>query len=288
MQQTITLGDLDEKRHVVSLAASVSPINAFLDEKFPNFVSAVTGFFQNLVKTPPEFQVFSNLPSENVFKDTQVTYTDLGKLKVFIPPGMNGTYLEWLKDLNTMARSVSTIEQRVIDPLTSWLSVLTADNDRFLSRRVRADLGDVQFSDLESLKKTLEKRFTPRGRDTASYKDVVRRNKDWDDITERLNEVNELLSRTATRKIHEKVEELSGVLNMLLEALQDPEFRAELNEKHEKLFNRDIVKEVSDLVYKTAQEVEFYSIVVYYLEATNAAYQDSLEKVETTLKRYSR
>lgn len=269
---------------VVSLAARVGTTGSLLSDKLPGFVASVQSFFQNLIKSSPEFQTIDVHQLSMKLSKNNIQYTDMAKLSLFVPSGLNVSYLEWLSVLERCAEDTLTLEKRVLDPFLNWVGLLTSDDSRLLNRRVRDGMGEIEFANLDELKKSLDKCFDRRVKDERSYGSLLSRNKDWDDVVDRTNLLNERTARIRPAVIHEKTEQLADYLETMAKHLSDPDVVEKFNTEYAKTFNRDIVSTLADLTYKVAQEVEFFSVYVYYLEATTQAVADSVEKIRKVSK----
>jgi len=162
--------------------------------------------------------------------------------------------------------------------------LLTSDDSRFTNRRVKDGLADIDFADLDRLKKSIGQCFDRRVKDERPYGELLDRNKDWDTVIEESNLLTERTARIRPSVIYEKTQQLSHYLETLATHLSDPDTVDKFNNEYKKLFNRDIVSALADMTYKVAQEVEFFSVYVYYLESTAQAIEDSMVKIKKVAK----
>lgn len=276
--------DLSTTHHTVSLASRVGTTGTLLTESLPNFVASVQSFFQNMVKSSPEFHVIGEKLFSQKLTTSKIQYTDMAKVTLYVPSGLAVTYREWLSVLDKCAEVTLTIESRVLDPMLTWVGLLTSDDSRFLNRRVRDGLGDIDFADLDVLKKDIAKCFNKRYKDERPYGEVLTRNKDWDLVVEESNLLTERTARIRPGVVHEKTKQLSHYLDTLAKHLSDPDTVDKFNDEYGKLFNRDIISTLADMTYKVAQEVEFFSVYVYYLETTSQSIEDSMAKIKKISK----
>lgn len=280
-----SLEAMNHHHHVVSMAAQVGTTGALLTDSMPSFVASVQSFFQNMVKSSPELSVIGEKLFARKLKDRNIQYTDMAKVTLYVPSGLNVSYLEWLKVLEDCADETLSIEARVLDPFLSWVGLLVSDDSRFTSRRVRDGLTEIEFAELDQLKRSIDKCFSRRVKDERPYGDLLDRNRDWDTVIERSNLLTERTARVRPREIHKKTLQVSEYLDTLSNHLADPDTVERFNNEYGKLFNRGIVETLADMTYRVAQEIEFFSVYVYYLETTSQAVEDSMEKMRKIAKR---
>lgn len=284
IQENPSLEAMQYHRNVVSLAARVGTTGSLLSDKLPGFVASVQSFFQNMVRSAPDYHVIDQKFFSRKLKDSNVQYTSMSKVSLYIPSGLSVSYLEWLEILNECAEVTLTLEARVLDPFLAWVGLLTSDDSRFLNRRVKDGLGQIDFADLDRLKQKIEGAFSRRYKDERPYGEVLERNKDWDAVIEQINLLNEKTARIRPKVIHEKTATLSQYLEDLSGHLSDPDVVDRFNTEYKKLFNRDIISVLAEMTYQVAQEVEFFSVYVFYLESTTQAVEDSVAKIEKLSK----
>jgi hypothetical protein len=275
---------MNKHHHVVSLASRAGSTGALLTVSLPNFVASVQSFFQNMVKSSPDFHVIEQKLFSQKLTAAKMQYTDMAKISLYVPSGMSVSYLDWLKVLEDAAETTLTLESRVLDPFLAWVGLLTSDDSRFINRRVKDGLGDIEFSDLDRLKGAIAECFSRRVKDERPYGELLGRNKDWDTVVKESNLLTERTARIRPNVIHEKTQQLSHYLETLAGHLSDPDTVDKFNNEYGKLFNRDIVSTLADMTYQVAQEVEFFSVYVYYLESTAQAIEDSMVKIQKIAK----
>ena len=276
--------DMTKCHHTVSLASRVGTTGTLLTESLPNFVASVQSFFQNMVKSSPEFLVIGEKLFSQKLAASKIQYTDMAKVTLYVPSGLAVSYQEWLDVLAGAADAALTIESRVLDPMLTWVGLLTSDDSRFLNRRVKDGLGEIDFADLDKVKKDLAKCFNKRYKDERPYGELLSRNKDWDTIVGESNLLTERTARVRPSVIYAKTKQLSDYLDTLSKHLSDPSTVEKFDTEFGKLFNRGIVSALADMTYRVAQEVEFFSVYVYYLETTAQAIEDSMSKVSKVAK----
>jgi len=270
--------------NVVSLAARVGTTGALLTESLPGFVASVQSFFQNMVKSSPDFHVIEQKLFSHKLTASKIQYTDMAKVTLYVPSGLSVSYLEWMKVMDDCSQTTLTLETRVLDPFLTWVGLLTSDDSRFTNRRVKDGLADIDFADLDRLKESIGQCFDRRVKDERPYGELLDRNKDWDTVIEESNLLTERTARIRPSVIYEKTQQLSHYLETLATHLSDPDTVDKFNNEYKKLFNRDIVSALADMTYKVAQEVEFFSVYVYYLESTAQAIEDSMVKIKKVAK----
>lgn len=279
-----SLEDMSTQLHTVSLASRVGTTGVLLTDAIPGFVASVQSFFQNMVKSTPDFHVIEQKLFSRNLASAGMLYTDISKISIYVPSGLSVSYLEWLGVLEKCSEATLTIEERVLDPFLTWVALLTSDDSRFTNRRVKDGLSEMNFEDLDALKKELGNCFSRRVKDERSYGDLLDRNKDWDDVIARANLLTEKTARIRPSVIHDKTKQLSQYLDILANHLSDPDIVEKFDNEYGKLFNRGIVAELANLTYQVAQEVEFFSVYVYYLESTTQAIEDSMVKIRKIAK----
>lgn len=236
-------------------------------DRLPNFITIVKGqFLQFVGKDEPEEVPASY--SKLAKKIAQVRYTDLAPLRVYTPPGLKTTYLDYLKSLEEAEKTILAIPKEVIGPFSFWIAQLLNNPQEMSSQRTHFEVKGLVLPDTEKLQKLIMKGVVGGDKQTEQpYSKVVGRNKDWGEIEQCLERLNHHMVGSDRKKIIQEVDVLTTNIDTLVERVkEDPE---------EYSFSGPALTLLSKTCYDVAKVLEAYSVYCYQLRLTTVAIEDT-------------
>jgi hypothetical protein len=278
MYKPVKLENYTQQLDAVSMELSVSDVTYFLENSFTSFITSTKSFFQGFVKDSPTFGFVKVDPMVNLLVDNKIGFSNAGNLKIYTPPGMSVQYLEWIRELDLMTDAIIDVNERLLLPFVNNLAGMVNIDKSFTSRR-SAQTHDVNYINLDHYEKVLKKITRKNNATDQKMKNVVSRIADWKEVETKINDVVEKMSRVKLKEVHANCERIAQHLDTILDLVQDEDVRKSILESNRHLFNKDVVRELSTMTHDAAREVEFLSVVFYYIEATLVAIEDSVKKI---------
>lgn len=207
---------------------------------------------------------------ERVLKDK--LYTDLSSTNVFVPIGLYTTYEHYL---DTLVEAVSVTEHllpNVLTPLTRYLALCLTDPSQLKSisgsgiKGFKPNNVDKQLQALEAC----FKKDSEHG--TIPYKVAFERNADVVTVYNKANTVVERFITVNHKEIERKMNEASDLLDNLVRRLEEDDSHQASDA------TIDILEKVS---YTAAQEIEFYGLIAYQVEAMSVALANTSVRLES-------
>lgn len=265
------------QRDLISLEAR-NPVSALkaLTGRLPNFVASIKDFvLGTLGGEEAKVSLVNTSRLERKFRTYH--YADASALAVYVPPGLNVTYLEYLKALELSQDIVDGLMRETLEPFNQWLAKLLTNPEGLSTIRATVRIPGFKEHDLNRAKKEISKCFSKNNTTVKrTYGDVIERHSDLPLVSEGLNKLNERLGKIRRKDLIKKVTEITQSLDLLLERTkQDPETYK---------VSGATMSAISKLAYTVGEEVEFYSVYSFQLQALTQAVEDSIERLRKVVK----
>lgn len=264
------------ERQTISLEAlgGRDPLDLF-HARLPKFVVNVKNFLKTIIGKGAPAPELVNLSSMHKALE-EIGYGRAQRLKTYVPTGMDVTYLEYLEVLEMSQRSAERLQPNVIEPLTNWISEMLTRPEELSSLRTREPKG-LEYNDIEAIQKAQDKATDQRRAKTEQpFGDVFKSVSDVQKVEKKANELSERLARINRKDLSKSVEELTGLISTLTKRIEDKEDGYDISAKN--------IDALSNMIYRTAVEVEHYSVYAHLMEALVSALSDTNEFITNTLK----
>lgn len=227
-----------------------------------------------------------DLPTFDFAKDSRLdrlisktNYVSLSTISVYVPAGVNTTWLQYLEALETSQSVVDRLLVDTIKPATAYFSMLLASPENLSSVTHRLEVDKIVFHDaqIEKAKKATAACYAKHGVNTKrAYGDVFKRNGDWPEAQKELEELVARQSKVSLGEVSKQVNDLTEIMDRLVIRMrQNPEVYAVSGVTADAL---------STISLKLGLEVEFYAAHTFMLQSASAAMQDTIKHLTEVLK----
>ncbi len=268
------------KCEMISLESeSGAAASAFAVKRLPDYFNAVKNFMAKSVTTPFE-RHFSG--TNDRFDWTRgalrrFSYIELQDMLVACPLGFKGDYVNYTKALLDASELASQVFGKCLVPYNAWLEAKLGDPSTFNSL-ITAKVEGYQKLEVEKEIDHLQKFFIDSGREfgETAYKNLVRRNNDWAEITDRMRKIEAIFTDEQHKYVMDTTSRLTKNLDTLLHRLE--------TESHNYKLSSPAIKTLAERSYECARAVEYYALVRGKVVEMETALKDLQEKVNAVLE----
>jgi len=255
-----------EDNGVTTEALQVNFIHRNTIEKLKELWGTTSGFIQRLFTNVPNILAPSLALSRTIRLAQTNVYLNDKDLKVTVPEGLTGTYMEYLDVLEAMVEASIDFYDHTLLPFKGWVGECLNDPTKIES--VRGHNG-IKVFDPEALIKQRSKLF--KGKATqAKYGQAFKRNSDWKDIETRANALlSQMSGAHSPTVVNDGVLRLDSSIGLLIDAMVDPQKTYNASPKN--------VEALALLCYNLAKMIEFYGLTCYSLQSTMIAVKAASE-----------
>lgn len=203
------------------------------------------------------------------------TYPSLMPLSAFVPEGMKTTYLDYsLPLLNSVIHVEGCV--RIIDEFAVFLSMLVTNKEAILETATRERYFATLLKTREQVNADVQKCFDGSTRTDRKVEDVIKRNADWPKVTEMIDAATKLINKVERSHLNKKVEECVELIEKITKMV---------HEGHFDKVSPGILLDLSDGAYQVAEELEFYAVTYYRLQAFTHAVDRTMEHIQKVTSR---
>jgi len=275
--EQVTFESLSHQRTVIGLEAlNVSQtLNAFTG-RLPEFLDGAKQFIAGVLSpASPKPQLVDSRKLEHLMRD--VDYVSAAPLRVFVPVGFNTTWLQYIELLAQAQKVLDDLQKGLLKPFETWIGTLLMRPDALRAVSFTPDLARYKAPDLDGLKQAFANSFDKSGKTESTYGAVIKRHGDLPMVTRNLNDVNGKYASINRKELLKQVTDISVLLDKLITNIkEDPETYQ---------VSGPVLKQLTDLTYFMAREVEFYSTVGYFLQAFTTSVDDSYKNLTNILSK---
>lgn len=271
-------GSADEiyKRRLDALQFNVS---MSAKNNLPINVSEIREELVAILTHDGETKVASGLEDTTVqFKSKDMTklvgdipYLSLKDILIYIPRGMNGTYVEAGIALNAISGEIARIDEEVLTPLVNYTAKLVERPEE-----LERPFPYKQTVDIAAIIRQLNEAFAiPSEKVQATYSTVIKRNRDWSDAAKLNEDLQSVLTEERLKVLmekHDRVRSLSKLLDRTLE-----ESNADLTA------SAKTIEAYIEYVDYTAKLLSLYGHVNSAALAYNVALNDNITRLKEIL-----
>lgn len=249
---------LEQCRDGISLEAGViDNIMQTVTKYLPNLSS---GFSEKVNK----FKSDTNGPVIETSKDYKqsvellksVSFLSLEQIPVFVHEGFNAKLLDFVPVMNATIDSMSSVVELVADYRTFLGSVITNSD-----KRLSLDNAMVKYAkkkkDMDSLSTTIDKFYKANSYKTKVYfPEVFDRNSDVEAFFKAMDTIKNRLNTIPLGKIRSDVDVCVELLDLFISRVESGDITN---------ISPDVIKNLSNMAYLIALEVEFFAANYYRL-----------------------
>ena len=201
----------------------------------------------------------------------KTNHLDMVDFSVFIPEGMNCTYLEQLNILIPAGEFLNTYLYKTIDALNIKLGELINDNEGLGINVVAAHSKQV-IEEKDKLIKLFASNTNSKHETEVPLERVIKRSADWEEIHKKLAIHNNNMDKIKTKDVKDKMTKSNELIDIYIK------------KKEKKDIDKELIITLSKIVYSSASLVEFYVSIVYDTIAFNNAINDTITKIVKSKK----
>ena len=196
----------------------------------------------------------------------KTNHIDMVNFMVYIPEGMNCTYLEQLDMLIPSGIYINTYLYKTIDLLNVKLGELINNNDS-----LGIDILETQAKNIILEKDKLIKEFASKSNSKheteVPLERVIKRAGDWEEVHKKLVIYNTNMDKIKNLEVQNKMKKTNELIEIYIK------------KKEKKEVDKKLLMSLSTIVFNTASLIEFYVCIVYDTIALNNAINDSIVKI---------
>lgn len=241
-----------------------------------NLVKKLKDFFTKELYFLNEYQDSSNfLATVSSFKNdftslkkitSSTDYIDMVNFTVYIPEGMNCTYIEQLDLLINSGVLLKNNIYKMIDTLNIKLGEIINNSTSFdISGLQVENKNVVEMKD--KLVKEFSAKFNAKHETEVPLERAIKRSGDWEVVYEKLNLHNKNMDEIKNKEVQDKMKKTNELIDIYIK-------------KKEKVdIDKNVILSLSRIVFNTAAFIEFYVSIVYDTIAINNAIGDTIKKI---------
>lgn len=266
LQRKSIILSLEAQHNAVSLESALRQLPMFLTQiksHLTNWAGSLK--FSNFVFSLSDASVFAR-------KISKTKYTDFKEVTLFVPQGMNVTYLQYAGALSASVDMILDAEANYIDPYIKWLgerlgrpetlrSVVSSFNPAFKSEAI------------DKVQSKIDECFVKGGQkhSEVKYFNAIARQADWTAVSEAVT----TLQTRCNDEMHKRLMAKMAVLDDYLTTLTK---RIEMDKETYNL-SPAALSGLAVGAYTAASILEFYAITRYRIDEFAHAVNDSVKKL---------
>jgi hypothetical protein len=260
--------ELELEAQIISLEAVAGTEGLFSAiDRLPKFVGLVRDQFIKFVGAESDEQLPVNY-TKLARQIAVLRYSDLISTTVYVPPGLNVRYLDYIRSLETAEKDILGISGNVIGPFAVWIARLLSNPGELASQRDQLNVQGMVMPDLDAMRKCIMDGISGTDKTTErTYGKMVARNQDWGTIESRLDELNNHLIADERVKLIRQVNDLVDNIDLLVERVK--------GDAEEYQFSAPSLSLLADACYKVARVLELYAVYGYQLRLLTVAIHDT-------------
>ena len=209
-------------------------------------------------------------PLYELVKDTN--FLELKDVAIYKPIGLSSTFLELVTLFDKYQDTGIRLDETHLKPFNVWLITLISNPDD-LSKLTSKDI--LRFNKSQDIIDEFAKCFKGKdGLDSGRYGELLKRNKDWDEIENLTGTLTELAASKNMKTINESLDNAVTLVNDLIENIQT-------NTTID--VSKVVLKELSESIYNLAQLSNISSLYLTKLTATVQALEDNHSRLQECL-----
>lgn len=244
-----------------------SNIPTFLTQ-LKDFVSKDTKSSKPVYKLPNYKQIKSKVEKK--------APEDLREYKVFIPLGLKVPMYQYINVLEEGVEISEKLLEDVLTPFSRWLALGLTNPSTLRSVRGGINIDKFNPHNIDQVYDSLGKCFE-KGSNVINlpFKRVYSNKKDFEDTFNKFDAATSLLFKTERKLVISKIVEITENLEKLMERIKEDEEGYELSNVSTGL--------LSKLSFTLAQEVEFFGVMHYQMNALNTSLVDTVDTFKKVL-----
>ena len=255
--------NLPHRQLLSKLSTLVSDTTSFISKKLSK---VAMGISQGRRESLLSFR-FSN-------KLSKIPYTELVEIRLPTPEGLKVSYLEYVSFLEEAQAVTVRLYDDFLHPFASWIASMVEKPESVESIANHAKEFDFQRFD------EIEAKFTNYISGISAYQpygSVIKANRDWDEIEDALKRMVDLDRRQPRELVSKKVSDINSLLGVLMQKMANPNLSYRPTPK--------VIQDLSELTFKLAEHVTFYSVMEAALDSMIVAINDAKTEVIKEIKR---
>lgn len=245
-------------------------------ERLPGFVTSVKDFIGGLLGRNATRPELVNLEAMQKALEGY-NYAKASNIKVFVPTGLECTYAEYLEVLEMSQDAADRLKDGLLVPFNEWVNDMLSSPEELGSVRPAKMPRSMTFNSIDDIKEAHASCFDQSNAlSERSFGDAFSRIKDVGDVEDATNDLVERLASIDRSDLAAATQTLSGSLSHLTKRIE---------ENDDYSVSPRTTQVLADLIYRTAVEVEHFSVYAHSMEALVNSLKDTNEFVSKALSR---
>lgn len=269
------LNELQRKSIILSLEAqhnAVSLESAF--RQLPMFLTQIKTHLSSWSGSLKFSNFVFNLSDGSAFarKIAKTKYTDFKEVTLFVPQGMNVTYLQYVGALTASVDMILDAEANYIDPYIKWLGERLGRPDTL--RSIASSFNPAFKSDsLDKAQVKIDECFVKAGQkhSEVKYFTAISRQADWPAVSDALTALQTRCGDDLHKRLMGKMAILNDYLTTLTKRIE--------TDKDTYVMSPSALSGLAVGAYTAASILEFYGITRYRIDELAHAVNDSIVKL---------
>ena len=239
-------------------------VSDILINSLPTIINGYSGF-QNALSKVGKIVALSFKRSTLSKQLERVSYVDLSQLQVSVPQGLAVDYLSYINILENAVDRAEKVEPLVDSFISVVAQLLTNPEQQKDSVRKDSFYRDLQTS-RETQYATIGSCFSNQSKAKMPYGKLVARNRDWDAVTNKVNDLIDRMNKINRTKLLQKSKHLRSLLDKVAESSKRGGFDSA---------SPETVKLLAEGSYQIASELEYFAVIYYRVTVLVNAVSDA-------------
>lgn len=259
-----------------SLGSSQHGASNPLRDTVRDFMAGIRSFVNTSNGNLNRARVSLFMPDRKLANEIQQrNYTDIQKVTVYIPVGMSAPWVEYLDHLMAAVRICTKVKTEVLDPAATYIAYLLSEPERLENALDSKHASAVKFhtEEIEAAKKGIASCFESKSQEPMThYGRVFLQNREFEQVSQDIRAIVDAMAKVNTGDLVEAADAMGKNLDKLY-------IRMKTKPEDYRLSNVT-ANEMSDLIFKTAKELEFVASVAVMVQVAERAISDTTDKLK--------
>jgi len=250
---------------------SMEDLFNFLELKnyFTNFISKIVNVFSNKDLTPQPVSLFETSIAVKLIK--RYPLYNLEHFTVITPEYITGDIVSYYNVLNSVLAELTTVKQRVLDPLEKWAGYILSDNEYVNKIWPSVPLGEKVINQHTN---QIHQYFNTSVGDGVNNQLFIKTYKTSENLKEGGAVLDNLVNVSVKMLDNKIIKQTEHIAELITKITQKKPTNDSLNRlPFEKL------KPIGDLTLLAAKELELLAIVIYQVKIASYAYTQTINKI---------
>lgn len=208
-------------------------------------------------------------------KLTHVNYADIRNIDVLVPEGLDTDLLSYVRVLNQSGDLAEKLESEVLGPFEKWLATMLGAPENLRNLTQNLQIPDFRLHDTKVVEKKIQDCFIHSGRreGLVKYGKAFHRNQDLFELVKELEKLEKAFGLDGQKRIVQLTERITMMMGELVTMING----------NPNLVSSASVKNLSDITFQLARELEHYGLLRYRITELSNAVTETHKSITTYL-----